>query len=435
MRIRAVDDQVAIGQALRQRGDRLLRISPDGSISHTMRGAGSAAISAGRSATVATRATCAIASRAAALASKATTSIPPAVRRRVMFAPILPTPTMPICIAIPPLGIRRSLTDAKREPSACLCLETRATLAALSGRHAMNPQHIDTVTHFLQSYALPFAWRIFGAIALWIVGGWLIRIFLRVANNAMAIRHVDKTLASYASAAIRVALRIVLCIAILGVFGIETTSLAALLAAAGIAIGTAWSGLLSNFAAGVFLVVLRPFRVGDVIQAAGVTGEVKNIGLFMTALNTGENLRTFVGNSKVLAENIVNYTTNGFRRVDLRAQLAYGVDPRDAIMRLTPRVTDIANVLPDPAPQIAIQEFTAPAPSSRCARSAQRSTTSRFSSIPTRRLRTCWPKRDIRCRPPTRSRAPSDRAVSHESGPMKEHGGIRHRHCKQIRIP
>jgi small conductance mechanosensitive channel len=222
----------------------------------------------------------------------------------------------------------------------------------------MNPPPLDTVAHFLQAYALPFAWRIAGAIALWIVGGWVIRIIARLAKNAMQLRSVDRTLASYADAAIRVGLRIILVIAILGVFGIETTSLAALLAAAGIAIGTAWSGLLSNFAAGVFLVVLRPFKVGDVIQAAGVTGEVKSIGLFMTALNTGENLRTFIGNSKVLGETIVNYSTNGFRRVDLRAQLAYGVDPRDAIARLTSRIAQIPNVLADPAPQIAINEFT-----------------------------------------------------------------------------
>ena len=226
----------------------------------------------------------------------------------------------------------------------------------------MNPQQIDTVTNFLQVHALPFAWRILGALALWIVGGWVIRIIVRLARNAMAIRHVDKTLASYGTAAIRVGLRIILCIAILGVFGIETTSLAALLAAAGIAIGTAWSGLLSNFAAGVFLVVLRPFKVGDVIQAAGVTGEVKNIGLFLTALNTGENLRTFIGNSKVLSDTIVNYTTNGYRRVELRAQLAYGVDPHDAIARLAPRVAQIPNVLADPPPQIAIQEFTGAGP-------------------------------------------------------------------------
>lgn len=226
----------------------------------------------------------------------------------------------------------------------------------------MNPPALDAVTQFLQLYVVPFAWRILGALALWIVGGWIIRILVRLARNAMAVRHVDRTLSSYGEAAIRVGLRIILCIALLGVFGIETTSLAALLAAVGIAIGTAWSGLLSNFAAGVFLVVLRPFRVNDVIMAAGVTGEVRSIGLFMTAIDTGENLRTYIGNSKVLGENIVNYTTNGYRRVDLRAQLAHGVDPRDAIARLAPRIARIPNVRDDPPPQIAILEFTAAGP-------------------------------------------------------------------------
>ena len=226
----------------------------------------------------------------------------------------------------------------------------------------MNPPALDAVTQFLNLYVVPFAWRILGALALWIVGGWIIRILVRLVRNAMAVRHVDRTLSNYGEAAIRVGLRIILCIALLGVFGIETTSLAALLAAAGIAIGTAWSGLLSNFAAGVFLVVLRPFKVNDVIQAAGVTGEVRSIGLFMTAVDTGENLRTYIGNSKVLAENIVNYTTNGYRRVDLRAQLAHGVDPRDAIARLAPRIAQIPNVRNDPPPQIAILEFTAAGP-------------------------------------------------------------------------
>ena len=226
----------------------------------------------------------------------------------------------------------------------------------------MNPPALDTVNPFLQAYGVPFGWRILGALVLWVVGGGVIRILIRLAHNAMAVRHVDKTLSSYGEAAIRVGLRVILCIALLGVFGVDTTSLAALLAAVGIAIGTAWSGLLSNFAAGVFLVVLRPFKVGDVIGAAGVTGEVKSIGLFLTAVDTGENLRTYIGNSKVLGDNIVNYTTNGYRRVDLRAQLAHGVDTREAVARLAPRVAQVANVRADPPPSIAILEFTAIGP-------------------------------------------------------------------------
>ena len=234
------------------------------------------------------------------------------------------------------------------------------TFSCLSA--TMEPQSLAAVNDFVHVYVLPFAWRLLGALALWIIGGWVIRIVVRVAHNAMAIRHVDRTLTSYGDAAIRVGLRMVLIIAILSVFGIETTSLAALLAAVGIAIGTAWSGLLSNFAAGVFLVVLRPFRVGDIILTAGVSGEVKDIGLFMTAVDTAENLRTYIGNSKVLSDNIVNYSTNGYRRVDLRVQLAHGVDADDAIGRLRPRIAQIPNVRGDPPPMIAILEFTAAGP-------------------------------------------------------------------------
>ena len=226
----------------------------------------------------------------------------------------------------------------------------------------MDAQYLSTINAFVTTYVVPFAWRTLGALALWVIGGWVIGLVARLAQNGMRIRRFDKTLASYAEAAIRVGLKILLVIAILSVFGIETTSLAALLAAAGIAIGTAWSGLLSNLAAGVFLVVLRPFRVGDIIQVAGVNGEVKSIGLFMTALDTGENARTYIGNSKVFGDIIVNYSTNDSRRVDLRIQLAHGVDPADAIARLTARIAQIPNIRKTPPPQIAINEFTATGP-------------------------------------------------------------------------
>jgi small conductance mechanosensitive channel len=92
------------------------------------------------------------------------------------------------------------------------------------------------------------------------------------------------------------------------VCGIETTSFAALLAAAGIAIGAAWSGLLANFAAGAFLIILRPFKVGDFISGAGITGTVKEIGLFATTIDQPDNVRTTIGNNKLFSDNIVNYT-------------------------------------------------------------------------------------------------------------------------------
>jgi len=161
------------------------------------------------------------------------------------------------------------------------------------------------------------------------------------------------------SSTLRVVLRIVLVIAILSVFGVETTSFAALLAAAGIAIGAAWGGLLANFAAGAFLVLFRPFRVGDFISAGGVTGTVREIGLFATTMDQPDNVRTVVGNNKIFSDNIVNYQANAHRRVDLTAQLAHGVDPLAAMRIVAERVAKIPNVVAAPVPDVEILEFNA----------------------------------------------------------------------------
>ena len=104
------------------------------------------------------------------------------------------------------------------------------------------------------------------------------------------------------------------------------TTFAALLAAIGIAIGAAWGGLLANLAAGAFLVFLKPFKIGDLISAAGVLGTVKEVGLFVTSIDTLDNIRTYIGNNKLFSDNIQNFTANPFRRVDLVAQLNHGTD-------------------------------------------------------------------------------------------------------------
>jgi len=210
---------------------------------------------------------------------------------------------------------------------------------------------------FLSAYLIPLAWKLVGALAMWIVGGWIINLIGNLSNRGMTRQKVEPTLIRYIESTIKVILRIVLVIAILSVFGIETTSFAALLAAAGIAIGAAWSGLLANFAAGAFLIILRPFKVGDMITAGGVTGDVREIGLFATTIDTVDNLRVVVGNNKLFSDNIVNYSHNEFRRVDLKAQIAHTVDPKDAIARLRARVAQIPNVMPSPAPSVEILEF------------------------------------------------------------------------------
>ena len=219
------------------------------------------------------------------------------------------------------------------------------------------PDWINTQT--LTTYALNAGTKLLGAIVLWIIGGIVINFIVKLTSQGMTMRKVDPTLIKYADSTIRVLLRIVLVLAILSIFGIETTSFAALLAAVGIAIGAAWSGLLSNFAAGVFLVVLRPFKVGDMISGGGVTGDVEEVGLFVTTLKTVDNLRVYVGNGKLFSDNIVNYTHNPYRRVDLKCQLAHAVDPRDAIAKLKTRLAQIPNVIGSPAPDVEILEFNA----------------------------------------------------------------------------
>ena len=221
----------------------------------------------------------------------------------------------------------------------------------------MNPQLTATLDSLLQMYVIPLGWKLLGALAVWIVGGWVIRIIRAGLGRVMTARHVDATLASYLDASANILMKILVLIAVLGVLGIETTSFAALLAALGIAIGAAWAGLLSNFAAGLFLMVLRPFKVGDFVSAGGTVGTVTEIGLFVTAVDTPDNVRVFVGNAKIFGDSIQNFTTNPFRRVELTAQLAHSVDPKDAMRRFSERLARIPNVMKDPAPSVEILTF------------------------------------------------------------------------------
>lgn len=221
---------------------------------------------------------------------------------------------------------------------------------------------LTSFDRFMAVYLIPVGWKVLGAVILWIVGSWVIRIIGNLSGRGMRAQKLDPTLIKYFDATIRVILKIVLVIAILSIFGIQTTSFLALIAAAGIAIGAAWGGLLANFAAGAFLIILRPFHVGNMVTAGGVTGDVKEIGLFATTIDTVDNLCVVVGNNKILSDNITNYTTNPFRRVDLKAQLAQGVDPYEAAQRLGERVKAIPNVIDSPGPSVEILEFNLAGP-------------------------------------------------------------------------
>ena len=204
--------------------------------------------------------------------------------------------------------------------------------------------------------------RLFGAVALWLAGRWLIRFALGVLAAALSRQAVDQTLGRYVQASLSVLLNIALIVSILGFFGVETTTFAALMAAGGVAIGLAWGGLLANFAAGAFLMVLRPFKVGDAVTAGGVTGTVESIGLFGTNINTPDNVMTIVGNNKIFSDTIQNYSTNPYRRVDMTVTIDNSVSLQRAIDLLQARLGDVPYVLKDPAPEVDVLQFSPAGP-------------------------------------------------------------------------
>jgi small conductance mechanosensitive channel len=213
----------------------------------------------------------------------------------------------------------------------------------------MDTQAIQT---FLSTTLFDLAVKIVAAVAFWIVGRWMIGKVVGLMQAAMGRNSVDPTLTKYLGSIVTIALNIALVLGILGYFGIQTTSFAAMLAGAGVAIGAAWSGMLGNFAAGAFMLVLRPFKVGDFVQVGGITGTVHELGLFGTTIITPDNVLTLVGNSKVFGDTVMNYTARPARRVDRTAQLAGSVDPLEAIAKLKAAVAKIPNVVESPAPEV-----------------------------------------------------------------------------------
>lgn len=222
--------------------------------------------------------------------------------------------------------------------------------------------NVDSLRQYVATTLTDLALKVLGAFALWVIGRWLIGLVIRMIGKAMTRQKIDPTLIRWIQNTTGALLNIALAVAILGYFGVQTTTFAALIAAGGVAIGMAWSGLLSNFAAGVFLVILQPFKVGDFVIAGGVTGTVQEIGLFVTTIDTLDNIRTIVGNGKIFSDTIQNFSHNAFRRVDLTAQLAHSVNHQDAIQRLKTGLAQIPNVLATPAPDVEILTFNLAGP-------------------------------------------------------------------------
>ena len=215
----------------------------------------------------------------------------------------------------------------------------------------MNPSQAMTVV-------VPFLFKLAGAIALWIVGGWLIQVAMRLLRRTFKQSSLDPTVISYLLNILGALLRVVLVVAILGFFGIQTASFAALLAGVGVAIGAAWSGLLGNFAAGVFLQIFRPISVGDFISGGGVSGTVEEIGMFVTSILSPDHVRNIVPNGKLFGDTIQNFSVHSYRRVDLAAQLDNSADVAKAIALLKQALSAIPNQTTGMAADVEILEFS-----------------------------------------------------------------------------
>lgn len=199
--------------------------------------------------------------------------------------------------------------------------------------------------------------KVIGAIVVLIIGRMIAGGIRSGVRKAMTKREVDATLIPFVSSLVYYLVMAVVVIAVLSLFGIQTTSLVAVLGAAGLAVGLALQGTLSNFAAGVMLLIFRPFKVGDFVEAGGTTGVVVAVKIFSTVIKTGDNVLITVPNAQIWGGTIANY--NGFdtRRIDLVIGIDYGDDIQLAIDTIKQIVTSHDKVLAEPAPVIAVSNL------------------------------------------------------------------------------
>lgn len=219
----------------------------------------------------------------------------------------------------------------------------------------MNLENIDTAKWL--ELGIDYGLKIVGAIAIWIIGSWVIKLLLKGFIKVMNAGEYDESLKKFLRNLIKWVLKIVLIIVVLGTMGIETTSLAAVIAAAGLAIGLALQGSLGNFAGGVLIMIFKPFKIGDLIEAQGELGVVKQIEIFTTKLTGLSNREIIVPNGSLSNGNIINFTTEGTRRVDLVFGVGYDSDIKKTKEVLMNVLTSHPKVLKEPAPTVNVMEL------------------------------------------------------------------------------
>lgn len=215
----------------------------------------------------------------------------------------------------------------------------------------------NEMNEFVQNHVIPWGINLATALLIFIVGKIVVKILVGIIGKLLRRTKLDNILVEFIQSIANALLLIVVIIAALDQLGVDTTSLIALIGAAGLAVGLALQGSLQNFAAGFLLLVFRPFSAGHYIEAGGTAGVVKTIGIFTTILTTPDNKEIIVPNGAIYSGNIINYSALPTRRVDLTFGIGYGDDIKKAKEIMEQVVKADERVLADPAPQIAVSEL------------------------------------------------------------------------------
>ncbi len=209
----------------------------------------------------------------------------------------------------------------------------------------------------LQGYLVEYGLKLMSAILILVIGLWLVKMVMKVFNKSLIKKEVDPTLVKFFTTLTRVALIAFVIIAAISKVGVETTSFVALIGAAGLAVGLALQGSLSNFASGIMLIIFRPIKVDDFIEGGGIIGFVEEIGIFVTVIRTVDNRIGYVPNSKLTSDNIVNFTSRGTRRVDLVFGIGYGENIDKAKEAVHDVLSKNTKILKDPKPDVLVKEL------------------------------------------------------------------------------
>lgn len=216
---------------------------------------------------------------------------------------------------------------------------------------------IQNVFSTMINWCVSAGWNIIGAIVIYFVGRFLINLIMKVVRTIMEKRQIEASVKTFLLSFINITLTILVLIAVVSRLGVETTSFAALLASAGVAVGMALSGNLNNFAGGLIVLLLKPFKVGDFIEAQGQTGTVKAIQIFHTIITTVDNRDVYIPNGALSSGTVINYSINPIRRLEWTVAIEYNED-YDKVEQVVKRIiSEDPRILQDPAPFVALKEL------------------------------------------------------------------------------